>query len=215
MPAAMTARRRHGRPPCVESAPVSPAPDEPRAREVTRLLAEGATSDQKAQLLPLVYDELHAIARRQMSAERREHTLQPTALVHEAFLRLVGDRGVSWEARSCFFVAAAEAMRRVLLDHARRRKADKRGGARGTSEPLTGLDLGVEADLDRALMVDEALGQLRKEDARAAQVVELRFFGGLDVDETATVLATSRRTVLREWAYARARLHQILGAPKP
>jgi RNA polymerase sigma factor (TIGR02999 family) len=193
--------------------------DTQRAREVTRLLSGGhqdrGQGDARAQLLPLVYDELHAIARRKMSEERKEHTLQPTALVHEAFLRLVGDRGVSWEARSCFFVAAAEAMRRVLLDHGRRRKAGKRGGGRGTAEPLSELDLGVQADLDRALLVDDALRELEREDPRAARIVELRFFGGLDVDETAKALATSRRTVLREWAYARARLHQILGAPEP
>jgi RNA polymerase sigma factor (TIGR02999 family) len=185
-----------------------------RADEVSRLLTAPDATDRRARLLPLVYDELHAIARRKMAEERREHTLQPTALVHEAFLRLVGDRGVPWEARSSFFVAAAEAMRRVLVDHARRRLADKRGGGRAKAEPLSGLDLGVEPDLDRALAVDEALRRLAAEDPQAARIVELRFFGGLDVDETAAALSISRRTVLRDWAYARARLHQILGTPE-
>ena len=202
-------RRHHG---SIESARVSDTPqDATRADHVTRLLADGSAADVRERLLPLVYDELHAIARRRMAEERRDHTLQATALVHEAFLRLTGDRGVSWEARSAFFVAAAQAMRRVLLDHGRRHKADKRGGGRSAGEPLSAVDLGVEADLDRALAVDEALRILSAEEPQAARVVELRFFAGLDADATAEALGVSRRTVMREWAYARARLHQILG----
>jgi RNA polymerase sigma factor (TIGR02999 family) len=183
----------------------------PAVREqVTRLLASGTERAQaQAALVPLVYDELHAIARRKMAAERESHTLQTTALVHEAFVRLLGDRELAWEARSQFYVAASEAMRRVLLDHARRRNARKRGGGR---VPLDGegLDLGAQDTLDAALDFDAALATLAAEDPRAAEVVRLRFFAGLDIDATARVLDASRRTVLRDWAYARARLQQLL-----
>jgi len=184
---------------------------EPDARErMTRLLDPAADpAAARAELVPLVYDELHAIAQRRMAGERDGHTLQTTALVNEAFLRLVGDRELRWEARSQFFVAASEAMRRVLLDHARRRGARKRRGTR-TQVPLEALDLGSEETLDAALDFDEAIAALAAEDPRAAEVVRLRFYGGLEVEETARVLGASRRTVLRDWAYARARLQQLL-----
>jgi RNA polymerase sigma factor (TIGR02999 family) len=178
-----------------------------RVGELLRQANDPAAASEE--LLPLVYDELRAIARRRMTEERGAHTLQATALVHEAWMRLVGDQKLTWEARSRFYVAASEAMRRVLLDHARRRGAQKRGAGRQVELPEN-VDLGAEADLDRALALDEALTRLEQEDARAAEIVRLRFFAGLDVEEVAALLATSRRTVLREWAFARARLCELL-----
>jgi RNA polymerase sigma factor (TIGR02999 family) len=161
------------------------------------------------ELLPLVYDELRAIARRRMAEERGAHTLQATALVHEAWMKLVGDQKLTWEARSRFYVAASEAMRRVLLDHARRRGTQKRGAGK-QEQSLEQIDLGADANLERALALDEAITLLQEEDARAAEVVRLRFFAGLDIEEIAALLRASRRTILREWAFARARLCEIL-----
>lgn len=180
---------------------------------VTRLLREcGGDERAWAELLPIVYDELRQIARRRMAGERSAHTLDATALVHEAWMRLVDDRGMDWKSRRHFFGAAAEAMRRVLVDHARRVKSLKRGGER-ERVPITICDLGVEDDPDRLLALDDALEVLGAEDARAAEVARLRFFAGLDVEETAHALEVSERTVMREWAYARARLAELLGEP--
>lgn len=185
--------------------------EEPARERVTRLLRDcGEDREAWAELLPIVYDELRQIARRRMDAERAQHTLEATALVHEAWMRLVGDRGMDWKSRRHFFGAAAEAMRRVLVDHARKVKSEKRGGNR-ERVPITVCELGVEDDPDRLLALDEALGLLEAEDARAAEVARLRFFAGLDVEETAHALEVSERTVMREWAYARARLAQLLG----
>jgi RNA polymerase sigma factor (TIGR02999 family) len=177
---------------------------------VTRILQsfndrEGAAEE----LLPLIYEQLRAIAQRRMAGERSDHTLQATALVHEAFVRLIGDREISWESRGQFFGAAAEAMRRILIDHARRRGSAKRGGGQAP-RPLSVVDLATEYDPAEILAVDEALTRLEKEDERAADVVRLRFFAGLDVDETAAALGVSQRTVMREWAFARARLFEML-----
>lgn len=184
-----------------------PADPAERANELLQQVSDPlAASDE---LLPLVYDELRAIARRRMAQERGEHTLQATALVHEAWVRLVGDRELTWEARSRFYVAASEAMRRVLIDHARRRGTQKRGSGR-QAQLDESMDLGVDVDLNRALALDEAITRLQQEDARAAEIVRLRFFAGLDIEEIAALLTTSRRTVLREWAFARARLCQLL-----
>lgn len=185
---------------------------EPAKERVTRLLRDCGDDRQAwAELLPIVYDELRQIARRRMAGERAQHTLEATALVHEAWMRLVDDRGMDWKGRRHFFGAAAEAMRRVLVDHARKVKSEKRGGQR-ERVPITVCDLGVEDDPDRLLALDDALEVLAKEDERAAEVARLRFFAGLDVEETAHALEVSERTVMREWAYARARLAEILGS---
>ncbi len=164
-------------------------------------------------LLPLVYDELRAMASRSMQGERDGHTLQPTALVHEAFLRLVDQRSATFEGRRHFFAVAATLMRRVLVDHARRTRADKRGY--GLVVPLQGhMDAATE-ETHEVLQVDEALQQLAALDTRQAQVVELRYFAGLSVEETASVLGVSERTVKRDWAVARAFLHRALDLESP
>ncbi|MFG0282805.1 MAG: sigma-70 family RNA polymerase sigma factor [Phycisphaerales bacterium JB039] len=182
--------------------------------EVTRILQQ---IDQRAgaaeELLPLVYDHLRAIAQRRMREERASHTLQATALVHEAFLKLVGGSdGPSWESRAHFFRVAAEAMRRILIDHARKRKSAKRGGG-AAPIPISVVDLAAEHDPAQILALNEALESLEQEDARAAEVVKLRFFAGLSVEETAEAMGISERTCMREWAFARARLFQLLGTP--
>lgn len=160
-------------------------------------------------LLPLVYDELRALARAQLRHERPDHTLQPTALVHEAYLRLVGGNQPPWNDRQHFFRAAAEAMRRILIEHARKRRRAKRGGGLVRVE-LSGVDLGVEQDPDRLLALDDAFRRLEQQDPEAADVVRLRFFAGLSVEETAQATGLSERTVKREWAFARAWLYDAL-----
>ncbi len=166
--------------------------------------------DAAAELLPLVYDQLRGIARARMSDERAGHTLQATALVHEAYARLVGPNEVKWESRAHFFRVAAEAMRRILIDHARKRNSQKRGGDRERL-PISVVDLATEYDPERVLEFDEALTTLAREDERAAEIVQLRFFAGLSVQETCEAMALSERTVMREWAFARARLFELLG----
>ena len=189
-----------------------PSEATPSPTNVTRLLnliARGEPAEQ-ADLAGTVYRELRSIAARHMASERASHTLQATALVNEAYVRLVGDPALQWDSRRHFYAAAAEAMRRVLIEHARRRGRLKRGGGwRGLS--LEGVDLAREEDFDGFLALDEALGRLEQVDARAAEVVRLRFFTGLDVDETARVAGRSRRTVLRDWAFAKAWLADALG----
>ena len=177
-----------------------------RQEEVTRILQSDRVGED---LLPLVYEELHALARGQMSRERAGHTLQATALVSEAYLRLVGDTEMAWKSRRHFYAAAGEAMRRVLVDHARRVRSQKRGGDRKRAT-LGAVDAAVELDADQVLALDDALEKLEAEDARAAAVTRLRFFAGLSVEETAQALETSARSVHREWAYARARLFELL-----
>ncbi|MEQ1692479.1 MAG: sigma-70 family RNA polymerase sigma factor [Gemmatimonas sp.] len=161
-------------------------------------------------LLPLVYDELRRMAAGSMQREREGHTLQPTALVHEAFLRLVDQRSANFESRRHFFAVAATLMRRILVDHARRTRADKRG-YRMVVPLRDDMDAAVE-ETHEIIEVDEALQQLAALDARQAQVVELRYFAGLSVEETAKVLDVSERTVKRDWAVARAFLHRALDA---
>ena len=162
-------------------------------------------------LLPLVYDQLRNLARQRMAQERTGHTLQATALVHEAFARLVGPGGGA-DARFAnvahFYHAAAEAMRRILIEHARRHGRVKRGGGR-QRVPLDVLDLATY-DPEHVIAVDEALQRLAQEDPRAADVVRLRFYAGLSVEETAQALELSERTVRREWEYARACLYRSM-----
>ena len=180
--------------------------------DVTRLLHAASSGDEAAQrrLVEQVYGELRRMAASRMRAERSGHTLQPTALVNEAYLRLVGEQP-RWENRAHFFGAASEAMRRVLVDHARKRASQKRGG--GVTR-VTFNELNVEAapeggDVD-LLLLDEALKTLAKMDHRLAQVVLLRYFAGLSVAETAEITNTSPATVKRDWTYARASLFEYL-----
>jgi RNA polymerase sigma factor (TIGR02999 family) len=192
--------------------PTSEPPTEP---PLTRLLLAAAAgeTDAAAAALPLVYRELQRIARARMAGERAGHTLQATALVHEAWLRLVGMRSADWSDRAAFYHAAAAAMRRVLVDHARSRRRQKRGSG-VARDPVTVDSLpALQPDLGDAttfLQLDDEIRQLERDDPRAGAVVRLRFFGGLDVDETATTLGLSRRTVLRDWAFAKARLFAAL-----
>jgi RNA polymerase sigma factor (TIGR02999 family) len=178
--------------------------------DVTRLLEAAAEGDPEAasRLLPLVYDELRRLAALLMAREKPGHTLQPTALVHEAFLRLAGaHERCSWEGRLHFFAAAAEAMRCILLDNARRKKRQKRGGDRHRVD-LEHVDLPEVMPTDDLLALDEALEALAREDPRKAELIKLRFFGGLTVEEAAQCLHIARATADRDWAYARAWLFE-------
>lgn len=180
---------------------------------VTRLLHAAARGDDYAadRLFPQIYDQLLALARSHMHQENPGHTLQATALVHEAYLRLVGSDPLSWSSRTAFFQASAKAMRRILIDHARRRGRSKRGGDR-KREPLDAVDLAVSSDPDEVEALDTAVNRLAEHDPRAADVLQLRFYAGLSVENTAAALGCSERTVKREWAFARAWLYQELQA---
>jgi len=180
--------------------------------EVTLLLQELKRGNQDAlnQLVPLVYGELRRLAARYLGAERPGHTLQPTALVHEAYLRLVGQDRAEWKDRAQFMRVAAELMRRILVDYARARAAAKRGGNAVRME-IEGYDLEIGGpQFEEILAVDEALGRLAELDRRQSQVVELRYFAGLTEDETAEALGIAPRTVRREWRAAAAWLHSEL-----
>jgi RNA polymerase sigma factor (sigma-70 family) len=206
--------------------------------EVTHILNAIQHGDPQAadQLLPLVYDELRQLAARKLAHEKPGHTLQPTALVHEAYLRLVASRDASapqeqsWEGRGHFIAAAAEAMRRILVESARRKKRGKRGGGRGRVELETvgapeqrtqrsgagGVPVQPPADeivaLDEEIVaLDEALSRLAGKDPMAAQVVQLHFFAGLPIEHVAEALGVSRATAYRQWAYARAWLRSAMG----
>jgi RNA polymerase sigma factor (TIGR02999 family) len=179
--------------------------------DITQLLKDWSDGDGQApaQLMPLVYQELRRLADHYMSHERVSHTLQPTALVNEAYLRLIDQTRVNWQNRAHFFGIAAQLMRRILLDHARAHHAGKRGGV---AKRLS-LDEAAILPEERAsdlIALDEALEELAKFDERKSRIVELRFFGGLGVDETAEVLGIHRATVLRDWAVAKAWLHREL-----
>jgi len=160
-------------------------------------------------LLPIVYDELRTIATARLRGERAGHTLDTTALVHEAYLRLGGGDAPAWRSRAHFFHAAGEAMRRILIEWARSRKTVKRGNDR-IQVKLDETHIAEWPDPDELLSVDEAIRRLEQEDERAADVVRLRYFAGLDVSETAQALGVSERTVMREWAYAKAWLRDAL-----
>ncbi len=178
-----------------------------KRQDLTQMLRSGAN---ETDLLSAVYDELKVLAKSRMSRERSDHTLQATALVHEAYMKLARDQEVEWRERGHFFGAAAEAMRRILIDHARRAKSEKRGSGvpcvtLGAAEAL--VQLGPE----QALAIDDALTTLEAEDPQAAEITRLRFFAGLTMEETAQALGVSERSVYREWSYARARLFELLG----
>ncbi len=185
----------------------------PSDPQLTRLLEAWQRGDTAAaeELVPLVYAELRRIAAAKMRAERGGHTLQPTALVHEAWLRLMKQHDSGWQNREQFFAIAAQAMRRILVDHARKRQAAKRGDA----DAMVDVDdvshlLTVTLPDERLLALDEALQGLATLDARQARIIELRFFGGLSVEETASVLEISPTTVKREWATGRAWLFRAI-----
>jgi RNA polymerase sigma factor (TIGR02999 family) len=161
--------------------------------------------------MPRVYDELRRIARSRLRRERPGHTLATTELVHEAFLKLVPVQRVNWRDRAHFFAIASRAMRNVLIDHAVRKRAAKRGGGAHVVS-LDAVDAASEQPLDELIELSEALGRLEALDARQARVVECRFFGGLSLDETAEALAISAATVSRDWTFARAWLHSELAA---
>lgn len=177
--------------------------------EVTQLLSDVGRGDRHAadRLLPLVYAELRNLADHYLAAERADHTLQATALVHEAYIRLVGDSSMSWENRAHFFAVASRAMRRILVDHARARCAAKRGGGRQKLSLDQVADL-AEQQNEYLVALDEALEHLAALDERAGRIVELRYFGGLTVDETAGVLGVSAKTIKREWQMAKGWLHR-------
>jgi len=186
-------------------------PDPSPPGRVTELLLElsGGNRTVVDELIPFLYAELRRIASAQLRAERPGHTLQATALVHEAYLKLVDQRQVNWQIRAHFFGVAAQVMRRILMDYAKGRAREKRGG----DVRKTSLDEALAVSYDRAyelVEIDQALGRLEALDRRQAQVVEMRFFGGLSVEETAEALGVSAPTVKREWAMARAWLHREL-----
>jgi len=194
----------------------SAKPEEPG--EVTRLLHEvqNGVDGAEDQLIPLVYQELRHLAEGYMKGERVDHTLQPTALVHEAYLKLVGQRDVTWRNRSHFMGIAAQAMRRILVDHARRHGAQKRGSGRNVT---LHDDMAPQSPFNIDLIaLDEALERLAVQDPRSLRVVELRYFGGLGVEEAAEVLSVSPATVKRDWQLARSWLRRELegsGAGSP
>lgn len=186
-----------------------------RPVDVTQLLRGACVGDEQAlgKLLPVVYDELRRIARRQLSRERPDHTLEGTALVHEAYLKLLGSPSPDWQDRAHFFGIAARCMRQVLVDHARAQGAAKRGGEWERTS-LTNKGLGVEIPLTDFIALDDALEKLGERDPRLLKVVEYRFFGGLEEREVAELLGVTTRTVQRDWAGARAWLYkELFGAP--
>ena len=197
--------------------PGGPPPNEdPEVSEVTRTFLRWREGDHRAldQLLPLVYDELRRIAGAYLKNERSSHTLQPTALAHEAYLRLIDQRQVSWENRAHFLGLAAQAMRRILADHARRRRAAKRGGG-ALHLSIEDHDVADAASFVPADDLDRALEDLARLDARQARVVELRYFSGLTIEETAEVIGISPATAKRDWVLARAWLFRELKADGP
>jgi len=179
--------------------------------EVTVLLRELAGGNRQAldELVPLVYEQLHAIARHQMANEDEGHTLNPTALVHEAYVRIAGLNRIEWQDRAHFFAIASRAIRRVLVDHAVRRNAQKREGTR-KQVTLDSVALFADSDVDGVLSLNQALDRLEEMDARQVRVVECRFFGGMNIDETAAALDISKATVKRDWVLARAWLNREL-----
>jgi RNA polymerase sigma factor (TIGR02999 family) len=179
--------------------------------DLTQLLAEASSGDRKAmdRLMPVVYDELRAVAAGFMRHERPDHTLQATALVHEAYQKLIDQTRVNWKNRAHFFAVAAQAIRRILVDHARRRREPRHGGRRAKLS----LDEGLIAECEQVVdltALDEGLRKLSAREPLQVQIVEMRFFGGLSVEETAEALGMSPSTIQREWRCARVWLHQVL-----
>src|SRR5262249_2061664 len=182
--------------------------------EVTRILSAIDQGDPKAadQLLPLVYEELRKLAAAKLAQEKPGQTLQATALVHEAYIRLVDvAKAQHWNSSGHFFAAAAEAMRRILVDQARRKQSQKRGGKR-RRVPLDVAEVGLTTPADVLLDIDEALTRLTAEDAEAARLIQLRYFAGLSIEDAAEVVGISRSTAYEHWSYARVRLKILLDA---
>lgn len=179
------------------------------SQDVTQLLAMAAQGDSRAtdELLPVVYQELRRMARAQLGNEKPGQTLQPTALVHEAYMRLVGDGEVSWNSRGHFFGAAAQAMRRILVERARHRRRQKHGGGARRVE-LDDQVFSVEPEVDVMIALDDVLEKLTAYDKQKAQIVMLRFFAGLTIEQTAEALNLTAWTVKSEWTYARAWMHR-------
>jgi RNA polymerase sigma-70 factor (ECF subfamily) len=183
------------------------------AAQITRLLHEWQDGSQDAleRLVPLVYDELHTLASRQLAREWRHDRLQTTAVVNEAYLKLFGQREIDWQNRGHFFAIAAQLMRRILVDHARRQLRQKRGGGGVAVELDEGLAApGAPVDAVQALDLDRVLHRLEQLDPKQARIVEMRFFGGLTVEETAAALGVSVATIKREWAIAKGWLYREL-----
>jgi len=180
--------------------------------DLTRLLERWGSGDQKAvtELIPLVYNELYVLARSYLRHERPGHTLQCTALVHETYLRLVQMDGVRWQNRAQFFSISAQAVRHILVDHARRRGASKRGGGASQVPLEEALTIPAPQDLNIEAL-DESLARLAAIDERKARIVELRYFGGLSIGELADVIGCSPTTIKREWTFAKAWLYRDLG----
>jgi RNA polymerase sigma factor (TIGR02999 family) len=183
----------------------------PLPKDVTQLLIDWSDGKREAldKLLPLVYDELRQLAERYLRRERKDHTLQATALVHEAYLKLIDQRSVHWQNRAHFFGVAAQAMRRILVDHARGHQAVKRG----SGDIKISLDENLLVSDERAaelVALDDAMNALAEIDAQKSQIVELRFFGGLSIEETAEVLGIGTATVIRQWRMAKAWLYQAV-----
>ena len=188
----------------------------PQEQDITGLLQAWSNGDQQAleQLTPLVYDELRRVARRYMAQERTGHTLQPTALVNEVYVRLVDVRGVTWQNRAHFFAICARTMRRILIGIARSRNFQKRGGSAVSVTFNDAFGALTRPTLD-LMALDDALNALTRLDSRKSHVVELRFFGGLSVEETAEVLKTSSETVMRDWKFAKVWLARELSGGQP
>jgi RNA polymerase sigma factor (TIGR02999 family) len=180
--------------------------------DITHILAAIEQGEPHAaeQLLPLVYNELRRLAAQRMAQEKPGQTLEATALVHEAYLRLVDtDKAQHWNSRGHFFAAAAEAMRRILVENARRKQTSKRGG-QARRMPLDAASIGHESTGDEILDIDEALTRLAAEDSRAARLIQLRYFAGLSIEEAADVVGISRSTAYEHWSYAKVRLKTLL-----
>jgi RNA polymerase sigma-70 factor (ECF subfamily) len=181
--------------------------------DVTQALIELSQGKAEAldHLLPVVYDHLRRLAERELRRERTDHTLTPTALVHEAYLKLVQLDRISWQGRAHFYGTCAQVMRRILISYARMKKAEKRGGATAEPVPIENVVLAAAERPDELVALDEALARLARLNERQARVVECRFFAGMDVDQTAAALGTSPATVKRDWVAARAWLNRELG----
>jgi RNA polymerase sigma factor (TIGR02999 family) len=183
----------------------------PQTKDVTHVLRElsNGDSDAAARLMPLVYDELRKLSQSYLQNERPDHTLQATALVHEAYIRLVDWENVTWQNRAHFFATAAQVMRRILVDHAREKNAQKRGGGLTKLSLDAAVSFARESEVD-LVALDDALKSLAELDETQSRIVELRFFGGLTIEETAEALSISPATVKREWTLAKAWLHKTI-----
>jgi len=188
-------------------------PDQPLPTEVTVLLAKARSGDSSAlaDVFPLIYDELRRLAQQQLQREPDGHTLSPTALVHEAYMRLIDYSRMEWQGRAHFMAVASTAMRRILVDHARGHRSAKRGGMLKRIS-IDDVELGTEDRAELLIAIDDALVRLKEIDARQAQVVECRFFGGMTEEETAEALGIGLRTAKRDWAKAKSWLHREIAA---